>query len=208
MEENKFGYVVSDRKLDDLREYVGLVKDVSSADPTSPILIVGLKKAKEYAGDKFSILNKRISENVFWTFSRVERRQDYEKDILLFYKFIINNIINNINYYYINFYKLKYNRFKILYNILFNKNINKFIYLKHDMVYLYYDNNHVLGFSLKMLSYIGISKKKIYLKIKNAPNTVINFDSSEIPMMFKTDIKNSDYVIPYLMSKSLKNVNK
>ena len=121
MDENKFGYVVSDRKLDEIRGYVGLVKDVSSADPTLPILIVGLKKAKEYAGDKFSILNKQISENVFWTFSRVERRQDYEKDILSFYKFIINNIINNIKYYYINLYKLKYESAKTKYSNSRNK---------------------------------------------------------------------------------------
>ena len=207
-EENKFGYIVSDRKLADLREYVGLVDDVKAADPTLPILIVGLKKAKEYAGNKFSILNKRISENVFWTFSRVERRQDFEKDIILFYKFIINNIINNINYYYINFNILKYNRFKIIYNILYNKNITKFIYIKNDMAYLYYDNKHVFGFSLKMLDYSGIGKKKVYLKLKNAPNTIINFDSSEIPMMFKTEIKDFNYIVPYLMSIKTKKANK
>ena len=200
MSDKKFGYIVSDRKLDDIKEYVGLVKDISLADPTLPILIVGMKKAKEYAGDKFSILNKKISDNVFWTFSRVERRQDFEKDILAFYKFIINNIINNINYYYINLYNIKYNRFKILYNILNNSSIIKYIYLKNDMVYIYYEGKNVLGFSLKMLSYTGNSKKKIYLKLKNAPNVIINFDSSEIPMMFKTDIRNSEYVVPYLMS--------
>lgn len=205
MSKNIFGYIVSDRKLDDIKEYVELVNDISKADTTLPTLIVGIKKAKEYAGEKFSILNKKISDNVYWTFSRVERRQDFEKDIILFYKNIINNIINKLNYYYINLYNIKYNRFKLLYNILFNSSINKFIYFKNDMIYIYYEDNNVLGISLKMLKYIGCSKKKIYLKFKDAPNTTINFDSSEIPTIFKNDTRNRDYVIPYLMSIKAKN---
>ncbi len=53
-----------------------------------------------------------------------------QKDVMWFwewYWFIyhrcINNIINELDYKYINIINLKYNKIKILYNILFNKKI-------------------------------------------------------------------------------------
>ena len=195
----KLGYVVSERKIDDLKDYVGCVNDISLADPTKPILIVGLKAAKEYCGEKFSILNKQISDNVWWTFKKTEKRQDFERDILLFNKNIINNILNYINYYYIDLYNIKYNKLKKIYNIIFDESIIKYIYIKNNMIYMLYGDHDILGFSLEMLKYAGIKRKKVYLKVRNAPNTIINFDSSQIARDFRGDLKGHDYVFPYLM---------
>ncbi len=195
----KLGYIVADRCFDGIKEYVGCVNDVSLADPTKPILIVGLKRAKEYCGDNFSILNKKISDNVWWTFKKTERRQDFERDILLFYKNIINNIINNINYYYINLYKLNYTSIKKIFNILYDQNSIKYIFIKNDMLYMLYKDHDILGISFKMLKYIGVNRKKAFMKVRKAPGVIINFDSSKIALDFRRDIQYHDYVIPYIM---------
>ena len=116
----KLGYIVSTSKIKGLDDFVGLVNDVSLADPTKPILIVGLENAKKYS-DNFSILNKKLSENVFWTFKKTEKREFYERDVEEFSKYIIQNVLNTIKYYYINIITLRYSKIKRLYNILFSE---------------------------------------------------------------------------------------
>ena len=59
---NKLGYIISDRKISDLRDFVGNVKDISQADSTKPLLYIGYKNAKKVKGYK-NILEKKIDDN-------------------------------------------------------------------------------------------------------------------------------------------------
>ena len=198
----KLAYVLSDNKINGLRSYVELINDIKLYDQRKPLLIVGIDNAKRFAGDKFSILNRQISENVFWTFKKTERRQDFENDIILFYNNIFNNIINNINYYYINLIKLKYNKIKKIYNILFNSDHNnkKYFFIKNDMLFFLLEKDKIIGISFKLLKYCKISKKKVFLKIKNIPNSVIGFENSEELKGFKEDVRGNEYIMPYIMA--------
>jgi hypothetical protein len=83
------GYIVTDRKLTNIDGFVEQVNDISLADPTKPILIVGWKKAKQDPRYE-SILDKQLDENVFWTFSKTESRSDFEDDLKNFYNIIIS----------------------------------------------------------------------------------------------------------------------
>ena len=103
------GYIVSDRKLNGIDGFVEQVNDISLADPTKPILIVGWKNAK--MNPKYtSILDKQLDENLFWTFSKTESRADFEEDLKIFYNYIYGHILDNIIYNNINIFKLKYNK--------------------------------------------------------------------------------------------------
>ena len=73
------GYVVSDKKINGLDVSVAQVDEDMKADPLRPILIVGWEKAKHNELYK-SILDKQLSENLFWTFSKAERRSEYEDE--------------------------------------------------------------------------------------------------------------------------------
>ena len=194
----KLGYIISDRKLSNVKGFVECVKDISLANSSKPILIVGYKKAKSLLKDKFNILEKKISDNVFWTFNKTERRSDFEDDIIKFYDFCINNIINNINYYYINIIKLKYNNIKKIYNILFSKN-KKYIYINNGMIYFYYQDNKILGISLRILKYCGIAPKKIIDKLKSNDSNIIIDSSNNFINEIKKEIINKDYIIPFFM---------
>ena len=198
----KLAYILSDNKINGLRPYVELINDIELYDQRKPLLIVGMANAKKFAGDKFSILNRQISEKVFWTFKRTERRQDFENDLILFYNNIFNNIINNINYYYINLIKINFNKIKKLYNILFTSDHNnkKYFFIKNDMLFFLLEENKVIGISFRLLKYCKISKKKVYLKIKNIPNSVIGFENSEGLSDFKEDVRGNEYIMPYIMS--------
>lgn len=195
----KLGYIVADRKPNNLKGFVEFTSNFSSVDSTKPVLIIGYKRAKELLGDKFNILDKNISKNVSWTFKKTEKRIDYDEDIDKFYKACINNIIYNIKYYYINIIKLKYNKIKKLYNIIFSNN-KKYIYINNGMLYLKY-NNCVMGISLTILQYCGINIDKIITRITNNSSNVVYNETTPFVKELKKEIgNNKEYAIPYFMS--------
>ncbi len=193
----KLGYIVSKRKINNIVDFVGLVDDVSKIeDPTKPFIIVGLNEVKDLPN--FSILNKKLDENKFWTFGKTERRVDYERDLEYFYEYVLDKEISNIKYYYINILNIKYTRIKSLINII-NSNEKKYIYISNDMIYLYY-KNYILGISIKILKYINIDIKKVFRKLyRNKSNIIYNTDSFLTTEM-KRVITNKKYVIPYFIS--------
>ena len=195
----KLGYIVADRKPNNLKGFVEFTSDFSSVDSTKPVLVIGYKRAKEILGDKFNILDKNISKNVSWTFKKTEKRIDYDEDIDKFYKACINNIIYNIKYYYINIIKLKYNKIKKLYNIIFSNN-KKYIYINNGMLYLKY-NDCVMGISLTILQYCGINTDKILTRITNNSSNVVYNETTPFVKELKKEIgNNKEYAIPYFMS--------
>ena len=193
----KLGYIVSKRKINNIVDFVGLVDDVNKIeDPTKPFIIVGLNEVKDLPN--FSILNKKLDENKFWTFGKTERRVDYERDLENFYEYVLDKEISNIKYYYINILNIKYTRIKSLINII-NSNEKKYIYISNDMIYLYY-KNYILGVSIKILKYINIDIKKVFRKLyRNKSNIIYNTDSFLTTEM-KRVITNKKYVIPYFIS--------
>ena len=195
----KLGYIVSKRKIKNVVDFVGVVNSVEDVeDPTKPFIIVGLEEAKEIAPN-FSILNKKLDEDVFWTFCKTERRTDHERDLENFYRYVLDKALNNIKYYYINILNLKYNKVKNLLNII-NSKEKKYIYTSNDMIYIYYNENIILGISIKILKYINIDIKKVFrILYKNKNNIIYNTDSF-LTQEMKRVITNKKYVTPYFIS--------
>lgn len=187
------GYIVCDKKIKNLDGFVVQVDNISLADTTKPILIVGWKNAKQDPRYK-SILDKQLDENVFWTFSRTESRSDFEEDLKLYYSYIYNNILNNIIYNNINIFKLKYNKIKKLFNILKNKNI----YLSNNMLYIPHEGR-ILGLSISILEYCGIKKEKILEKIKKLNSNIFE-DNTKFIFKLSKQLGDKKYAIPYFIS--------
>lgn len=190
------GYIVTDKNIKGLNGFVEQVSNINEADSAKPILIVGWKNAKKYEGYK-NILNRKLCDGVFWTFSKTESRSDFEEDIKKFYKYIYNIILNNINYYYINIFKLKYNKIKKIINILNSREL-KNIYISNSIMYIPYDNN-ILGISLKIIEYCGINRNKIINKIKKNPNNIILEDNKFKIFKLSKELGNKKYALPYFM---------
>lgn len=195
----KLGYILTKNKVNNIVDFVSVIKDISEIDDTTkPLLIVGLHNAKIYSKN-FSILNKKIDNNIFWTFGKTERRVDYEKDLESFYTFVINKNINNLKYYYVNILSIKYNKAKNLLNLV-NSKEKKYIYISNNMIYIFNNKTYILGISLKILNYININIKKIYkLLYSNKSNVIYNNDSF-LTLKMKKLIENKRYVIPYFIS--------
>jgi len=193
----KLGYIVTDKKINNIKDFVEVVNDISLTDSTKPVLLVGIETAKKNI-ENFSILNKKVNDNLFWTFRKTEKRVDFENDINYFYNYIINNITKDIKYYYINILNLKYNKIKKLYNILFSGE-KKYIYISNNMLYILY-NGSVLGISILVLEYINVDTKKLFRKLYSNENNIICTNASDCVKSIKAEIGNKKYVVPYFMS--------
>ena len=186
------GYIVSEKKIKNIDGFVAQVDDISLADATKPILIVGWKNAKKDPRYT-SILDKQIDENVFWTFSKSESRVDFEEDLKIFYNYIYGHILNNILYNNINIFKLNYNKIIKLLNIIKNKNI----YLSNNMLYIPHEGR-VLGLSISILEYCGIPKEKIIKKIKELGSRIFE-DNSKFIFKLSKQLGNKKYATPYFI---------
>ena len=195
---NILGSIVSRRKIKEKINFIEVVNEIDLvSDKEKPILIIGYNEAKSIYPN-ISILDKKISNNIYWTFSKTEKKYEYDKDIKLFYDYVISSAIKNIEYYYINILKLKYNNIKKIINIL-NNNKKKYIYINNNILYIYY-NNYILGLSLEMTDYLGIERNKILNKIKRNSENIIKYSDSFLDLSLKKVINNKKYVMPYFMS--------
>lgn len=189
------GYIVTSKKMTNIEGFVEQVGNISEADSTKPILIVGWKNAKEFEG--YNILDRKLSDGVFWTFSKSENRYEFEKDLKKFYEYIIDSITKNIIYTYVDIYKLKYSRIKKLYNI-YNSNIRKNIYISNSMIYTAY-NGHVLGVSLPILEYCGIKREKVLERLKKNHFNNLHYDTSKESIKIGRFLGNKKYAMLYFI---------
>lgn len=191
------GYIVTDRKMNDIEGFVEQVKDFTDADSTKPILIVGWNNAKLHRGYR-SILEKELAPGVFWTFKKSESRSEFEQDLKDFYKYIYKIILDNIDYYYINILTLKYSKLKKLYSI-FNSKERKNIYISDSLIYTLYDGK-VLGVSLDVLEYCGIKRDKVLSLLSSNPANKIYDNSHKWMIRLCKYLGNKKYAVPYFIS--------
>ena len=82
---------------------VNKCKSMDEIDKSLPTLIIGYKNAKKYIKD-FNILKKSYhKQNLWWTFSKTERGVDFQDDIYKFSMEAIDNIIDKVEYQYVDY---------------------------------------------------------------------------------------------------------
>ena len=71
------GRIITKNKNINTLDFVDVTKNVGSIDNFTPTLIIGKKKAEEiYGKENIKVLDKKITNNVSWTFDKVERRNE------------------------------------------------------------------------------------------------------------------------------------
>lgn len=195
---NILGYIVTKNKLNNILSCIKVVTSYRAIeDKTKPILIIGLEEAKKHASS-FSILEKQINENLFWTFGKREKRSDYEKDIEKFQEYVLQQSVKMVSYYYFNVLTVKMEKIKKLIKIINNLDL-KFFYIDKKMVYMFY-NGYVMGFSIDIIEYIGVKRNKIIALIQKNDKNKIYFNDFALNFKIKKMIENKRYIIPYFLS--------
>lgn len=190
------GNILTEEKLKESNLF-NYVNNFSDVDKKIPTLIIGWDFCKRlYSDRKLNILDKIIDKNTSWTFTKREKRIDFETDFNLFIKNAIKIAENKIKYEYINVLKLSYNNAKkLLENLMYGEVSHIYIH-KNSFVYAY-TNGSVIGFDLNMIDYLNIDRKKIYKILFSNGNKVI-FSNEFLDKSIRENIENNYKIIPYL----------
>ena len=175
-------------ELHNINEYV--------KDNNIPTLLIG-KKELIAMGYELSVLNRQIDNNLYWTYTKMEKRNIHETDINSFYEIVFKKIYRDIKHTNISIYTMKYSMLRNIINILNAENLYKCIYIKKNHIYIYYDNN-IVSFSLDEIKYIGIDITKVMLLLTKSKNSEIITDDNFIKNEVKPYLKNKEYLTPYL----------
>lgn len=188
----KIGNIVSKNKVI-VSENFNVVDNLDEIVLGLPTLIVGWDLLNENFNN-YDVINRKISENTYWTFSKNENRSVYEEDLYFFIERTYKSLVNGI--YYIFMDPILFSRKKI------KKIINKIIscdliysYKHKNMIYIYADQI-IFGVDLSLLEFIGLKKDKIIKKIKDI-STIFLIDD-ELFIEYKKEIENLDNQVKYI----------
>lgn len=195
----KIANIVSETKITLEKENLfNFVSSMDEIDENLPTLIVGWKFMKQFYPEQ-DILEKKIDEKVSWTYSRTEKRSDFEVDVEKFITFAHKDLVSNVFYVFIDPIQYKLGKIKKILRKI--KSSEKIISYHHgNMVYICVDNI-VFGVDLLLLEFLEISTPKFLRKIESDSHVFLT--EEEILIEYK------DYVqrlgdqfkyIPYLYS--------
>lgn len=184
------------RKIDTI-DFVERTNKVDSIDESVPTLIIGKELAESICGkENIHVLDKKIRKNLFWTFTKLEKRSEYEIDIEKFNSFVTSKLLDMVKYTFINIYYEPLNRIKRLILFLTN-NEEKHIYVTKRHIYIYYMGK-VFGISLDQIRYVGVDEKKIIKLIKRGENNKLFFNDNFVSYRMRKMIGNNSIIVPYL----------
>ena len=181
-------------------ELYNVVRDNDSLVPDIPTLIVGWDKTKELYPDA-SIIEWKVTDNVYWTYGKYERRDKYEVNVKKFQDLAFKKFIESLEYVFFDVLVSNPSRFDSFIASL-GDGATKTIYVSGDMMYVYYDNRHkIVGLSLRDCDYVDETyKKRIFSTIYNnqSVNLLKNNDAISKEVRFKA--RGRAYILPYLYS--------
>lgn len=189
------GNIVSENKIqNNLFNCVDKIEDIDRRIPT---LIIGWDFSKRIVTDKkLTILDKKINSNTSWTFTKREKRIEYEKDFEFFTKKTLKLVEKSVNYSYLNVLTAEYSMIKKMINLWASNEVS-YIYICNNSFVYSYTNDDIIGVDLNMIDFLNIDRKKVYKLLFSGGNKVI-FSDEFLPKYIKENIDINYKIIPYL----------
>lgn len=196
------GNIVTDSKIE--YENFKIYRNLEDINDDLPTLIIGWGKVKELFGDTISILHKKISNKVFWTFNPKEKKSEYEIDLEDFISYCYNFFGENIPYIYLDIlYGKKNVNSRIIRKILTLENPVTY-FSPNGMVYIY-GENLIFGVDLNIIDLFEGKREKIEKTIKDLTNnTLVDYEIFNKCKDLIYKIKNKNRYVPYIYSNGIK----
>lgn len=173
--QRKLGNIVDASEKSIYDSMFNKVPSFSDIDPSLPTLIIGMETASENIDD-FSIL-KRLEGDIWWTFSKRERRNEHVEDLKKFQCKVLLDYLSSVQYEYVNFTCYELDRVKKFIKYIYSDDVKLLFLTKESRFAFIYSAkyNRVWGLSLSLCDYIGVDRKKVIGKIKsNKHNHIMN----------------------------------
>lgn len=188
----KVANIVSDSKVDVSKDF-NIVKTTDEIIDKIPTLIVGWDFIKEKYPD-YDILNKKLSDNVYWTFKKTEKRDIYEEDIFNFIELSYKSFVNKTTYIFIDpIHRSRKEIKKILKKIY---SFKKIISYEHGHMIYIYGENLIFGVDLNLIEFIGLNINKIKTKIIQISNIFLT--EKDIFIEYKKRVEILDNQVKYI----------
>jgi hypothetical protein len=97
------GRIITTTKIEGISEFIDVTKDssfITNNEAKIPTLIIGYKNAENICGG-LRMTEKKIGTNLWWTFSKRERRIDYEPDLQNFLSNVSAFLTKSCQYEYL-----------------------------------------------------------------------------------------------------------
>lgn len=191
----KIGNIVSTTKVEvsEVSEDFNVVQSLGDIIQGLPTLIVGWDFIKKNYPD-YDILDRKLSENLYWTFKKTEKRELYEEDLYNFKQNTYANLTKDIKYIFIDPIQLKRKEIKKI--LIKLRSAIKIISYEHEnMIYLYTENL-IFGIDLTLLEFIGIQSSKITDIVRK--NTYVSLTKDSIFIEYKKRVENIDNQLKYI----------
>lgn len=183
-------------------ELYNIVKLPEELEENIPTLIISWEKTKELYPET-SIIEWKITDNVYWTYGKYEKRDRYEENIKKFQDLCVKKVLESITYKFYDVLTNSEARFSAFLNLLKLDN-PKTIYVSGDMMYIYIENNpKIIGLSLRDCDYINPSyKKQLFSVVYSSKSIDILKNNENISRETRFKMKGRTYMTPYLFSKT------
>jgi len=188
----KIANIVTSNKVD-VTDDINVVKDIKDIIEGIPTLVTSYQwLIKNY--DDYDFYDKKLEDDLYWTFARTERRDIFANDVEDFVTLANKKLIEKVNYVFIDF--IQYHPLTI------RKIVKKIISLKYkvafkhrDMIYIYGDNL-IFGVDLDLINYMGLNSIKIENKIKTKCDVFL--EDSEIFIEYKDNMERLNHSVKYI----------
>lgn len=195
---NYLANIYTKSKLD-IEPFFNVVDDENKLIDGIPTLIIGWDSVKSLYGD-INILDKKVKDNIYWTFGKRERRNVMEVDVQKFKRKAMSITCNNVKYKFFNILTAKNDKKKSFY-LLLKDTRHKTIFSFNNMLYIYIDGTDtVVSISLRDVDYIGGDVKKIFSTLYNNKFVKVANDNDLKDTNAKLFFKDNIYLIPYIFS--------
>jgi hypothetical protein len=189
------GNIITKESITGIPSNLGVYETVPTTD--IPNLIIGWELTKTLYPEA-SILRKKIKDNLYWTFSPIEKRSHFENDLKKYIDKSYKDYINKIKFHNIDpiIYKINtvdelLSKLSIVAGGFTYLYVNKVVYVYHDFV--------IYSIDLELLDFIGFDRKIILSTLKETTNFS---DCSWELKNFKSELKYLDIkYLPYLIYK-------
>lgn len=187
----KIGNIVSLTNIN-VSEDINVVKSLDEIIQGLPTLIIGWDYVKKHYPD-YNIVTRKLSDNLFWTFKKNEKRDLHEEDIYNFVQNCYDGLVNKVIYYFVDPFSLnRKSLVKLLNKVTDSKPIS---YYHDDMCYIYFDNL-ILGIDLTFTEFVGISREKILNRINIKSSIFLTKDA--IFIEYKQRVESLDNQVKYV----------
>ena len=203
----KLGNIIFQQEIINKENIINYYNNIEEKNNNLPTLIIGWKLTKNIFGEEnVTILNKKIKDNLFWTFSKEEKQIDYNEDIEKFINQLPEDFIKNIKFEHIDPLIIKLNSLDQLLYYIFkkeDKKINCYVASNNTIYFSKVNsktekNNKIFSINLNMIDFLGWDRYLLINEIKNNSQLFITEINKNIEKVFKK-IDNYYIYLPYLM---------